>query len=549
MAQGNFENSIRLLRLILRRERIISALWIILLVVYSVALAPSMHDMFPDNAARTQVAAVYDNPIMVAMMGPIYGLDNFNAGAMYGGMMLLWYLIAIAVMNIFYVVRHTRADEEKGRSEVIRSLPVGRLANLNATMSGAIIINTLLGLGTGLGLAAIGVEGMDVAGSLLYGAVSGATGLVFAAITALFCQISSSSGGATGLSMATLGIAYMIRAAGDMQGNDFLSCISPLGLAQRTQVYVANHWWPVGALLAIAVLITTVAFKLNSLRDLDQGFIAARAGRAEGGHLLGSSHGLAVRLLRNSMLTWVIVMAIFGASYGSVIGDIGTFVGDSPEYLQLIGIPAEVVNAMSDADKGKIIVEYFGAFVVTMMTLISIVPLLNAVLRIRTEEREGRIEHILARPVSRTTYLAGYVAVAFIVSILIQFMTAAGLYLVTDAVTDVNPFTFSGLIESFFSYLPALWVMIGVAVLLVGLLPKATGAIWGFFGFVAFVTFIGGVIDLPDWVNTLSPMHHIPKMPLEPFMWSPLVALTAIALMLTVAGFAFYNQRDIVVGD
>jgi len=544
--RGNFDNTGKLVRLTMRRERVNSSVWIIILSLFSIVLAPGMHEMFSDAAARTQIASIYDNPIMVAIMGPIYGHDNFTSGAMYGSMMLLWVVITVAIMNIFLVTRHTRTDEEQGRNEVVRSLPVGRLANINATMISAVIINTILALLIGFGLAATGVEGMGFGGSMLYGALTGAVGLVFAAITALCCQLSSSSSGATGMSMAILGIAYMIRAAGDAQGNDFIACISPLGLAQRSQVYVNNYVWPLLVLIALAGIIAAIAYKLNSIRDLGQGFIAAKPGRREAGRSLQSPSGLALRLLKKTVIVWFVVMLIAGASYGSVIGDIGAFVGDSPEYLQVIGIPEEIVNTMTDADKSKIIVDYFAAFITVMMTLLCIVPILNASMKVRSEECEGRTEHVLSRVVSRSKYMAGYVTIAFISSILIQFATAAGLYFTTAAVAETNPFTFGGLMSAFFAYLPAIWVIIGIAVLIVGLFPKATGAVWGIYGFVAFTSFIGGMLKLPEWINWLSPMYHVPRLPMEELTYLPLIVMTLIAAVLTAAGFFFYRKRDMV---
>ena len=549
MLHGNYDNSLRLLRLIIRRERLTSVVWVIILVLFSAAIAPAMAEMFSETETRSQFAASVNNPIMVSMMGPIYGIDNYTPGAMYGGMMLLWYIIAVAIMNIFFVVRHTRADEEYGRAEVVRSLPTGRLANVNATMISALILNAVVALFTGLGIAATGVESMDLGGSLLYGAAAGAAGLVFAAIAALFSQLSSNKSGASGLSLLSLFAFYMLRAVGDVQGNEIISCISPLGLVQRTQAYIENNIWPTLLLLLTAVVISAAAYKLNSIRDLGQGFIAARRGRAAAPAGLLSPFGLAWRLLRFMLLIWTVMMFVLAASYGSVIADISTFVGDSPEYMTIIGVPVDMLDKIPAADQEKLIVDSFGTFVTLMMTLVCIVPLLNAALRVRTEEREGRAEHIMARVVPRWKYLAGYVAIAYATSIVIQFATASGLYYSAAALTgDANPFTFSGLLEEYFAYLPALWVMIGVAVFIVGLFPKATGAVWGYFGVVCFTSFVGSLV-LPEWLLKVSPLHFIPQpQPFEQFTldFTPLIVLTVIAAVLTAAGFIFYTKRDTV---
>jgi ABC-2 type transport system permease protein len=546
--RGNFDNTGRLIRFMLRRERLIAAVWIIILVLFSVGLAPGMDSMFPDEEARLQIASIYDNPIMTAMMGPAYGLDNYTPGAMYGGMMLLWVLIAVAVMNVFIVARHTRADEERWRAEVIRSLPVGRLANINAAMITALIINAVLAVLVGLGLAATQVEGMGFAGCMLYGALLGAGGLVFAGLTAVFCQISSSTGGAMGFSFLALGGFYMLRAAGDAQIpiNNVISCISPLGLAQRSEVFVNNYILPLTLLLLQAVLITVLAYKLNSIRDLGQGFIPARPGRKDAKKSLLSPFGFSLRLLKGVIIVWVIVMFSLGASYGSVIGTIDRFVADSPDYLRIIGIPDEILDNMTDAEKSETIIMYFGVFITTMMSLIALVPVLIAAKKLRSEEKEGRVEHIISRSVPRIKYFAGFIGIAFVLSVLVQLSMALGLYSAAAA-GENNPFVLDSLLKAYMVYLPAIWLIIGLAVLVVGLFPKAAGAIWGYYGFVCLIAFMGSMPGLfPDWLTKITPMTHTPKLPLDEISIMPLAVMTGIAAVLTMLGLVFYRRRDLL---
>ena len=61
------------------------------------------------------------------MSGPGYGLDDYTLGAMITNEMVLWLAVPAAMMSIFLVVRHTRAEEETGRAELVRSA-VGRPA-------------------------------------------------------------------------------------------------------------------------------------------------------------------------------------------------------------------------------------------------------------------------------------------------------------------------------------------------------------------------------------------------------------------------------------
>jgi len=555
MFHGDFNNTGNLIKFIFRRERLITTTWIALLVLSSMGIAPAMAEMFSDTESRNQFAAAFNNPIMIAMMGPIYGADNYTSGAMYGGMMLLWYSIAVAIMNIFFVVRHTRADEQTGRVEVVRSLPTGRLANLNATLISAVIINLLVGLLTGLGLAVLNVDTMDLTGSLVYGAATAAVGIVFASITAIFAQLFTNSGGASGMAFVSIGVFYTIRAIGDMLGIEIISCISPLGLVLRTQAYTGNQIWPSLVLLVIAFGLSVFALKLNSKRDLGQGFVAARPGRSVASSALQSPFGLAWRLLRTQLIIWAIVMFTLGAMYASVVGQIDSFISDSPEYMEVLGVPLDVLPTLSQADQAKMIVESFGIFVTLMMTLVAIVPLINAVMKVRNEEKDGRSENVITKAVPRCKYMAGYVILAYIASVVMQFLTGIGLYITADVVTqqagEANPFVFSELMQSFFAFLPALWIMIGFTVFLIGLLPRATGLAWGYFGIVAFTSFIGRLVftDNLEWVMNITPLHFVSQPePLKDYVISypPLFIMTAVAAVLTAIGFIAFKKRDMV---
>lgn len=531
--RGNLDNTGSLVQLILRRERVMSTVWLVLLVSFSVGMAPAVGGMF-DAAARASFAETFNNPAMVAMMGPVYGVENYTAGAMYSNAMLLWVVIAVGVMNIFFVIRHTRADEEKGRVEVVRSLPTGRLANLNATMISVVIVNVALALLTGLGIAMMGVESMDFAGSMLYGVVLGASGLFFAAVAALFAQLASSSRGAISFSFITLGAMYMLRAAGDLN-SETLARISPMGLVQRTQVYVENYWWPIWVLLVETVAVVVISYVLNAIRDMDQGFIHAKPGRGNASPLLRSPFGLAFRLLRNTMIAWLIGMFALGASYGSIMGDIEEFVASSEFYSAIIGMSDRFTTA-----------EMFVSMVTSILALCAIVPVLVAALKPYGEEKEGRTEHTLSRVVSRYRYLAGYTVLAFAVSILTQCMTAVGIYAAAAAVlSEPGDLTLGYLLKANLVYVPAIWVMIGLAVLLVGALPKAAPVIWAYFGFTAFAMFIGRLPDLlPTWMNKLTPLGYVPQLPMDDINYGKLAVLTVFAGVLTVVGLVCYGRRD-----
>ena len=82
---------------------------------------------------------------------------------------------------MFLVGRHTRADEESGRAELVRSARLGRRATLAAALALAVVANLAVGL---LVFAAAAGTGLPASGSVLFGVATAVTGFTFAALTA-----------------------------------------------------------------------------------------------------------------------------------------------------------------------------------------------------------------------------------------------------------------------------------------------------------------------------------------------------------------------------
>lgn len=532
--KNNFNNTVRLVRFIIRRERVTSTLWIVILSLFSIVLAPMLVNMF-DAQAREALIETINNPAMIGMLGPIYGIEDYTPGAMYFNMMVQWVMIAAAVMNILLIVRHTRNDEERGRADMVRSLPVGRLSNLAAVILTAAIMNLFVVLITGFGIAAMGVNSMNLGGSLLYSASIGTVGLFFAALTAVFSQLCTTSRGVTGLSLLSLGFLYLLRGAGDV-GREILSLISPLGLAQRTQAYVENHWLPIFILLAEVIIIALIAFVLNSYRDIRQGFIPEKPGRESARLYLRSPYGLAFRLLLIPFFGWVFAMYVIGAAYGSILGRIDTFAQSSEFYSMMIGVRPEFSTA-----------QMFVSMVTSIMALCAVVPVLMIVIKLRSEEKDGYFQNVLSRSVSRQTYMASYVAIAILASVLVQCATALGIYSASIMVLpDSSMLTLGYLLKANLVFLPALWIMLGFAVMLIGLFERMIAIVWGYFGFSFFVTFIGRLPGLfPDWLTKITPFGYIPNLPVDEINYGTLIIMSVIATVMIFIGVIAYRRRDI----
>src|SRR6201999_3638650 len=140
-------------------------LWVLLLSLpLATVYIGSIEKVYPTQAGRAGVAAsIMASPAQRALYGQVYNTSLGAVGVWKAGMFHL--LIAVAV--ILTVIRHTRADEETGRTELIDSAAVGGYASLTAVL--------MLSFGASIATAAIGAAGLltteiPAAGSLAFGA-------------------------------------------------------------------------------------------------------------------------------------------------------------------------------------------------------------------------------------------------------------------------------------------------------------------------------------------------------------------------------------------
>lgn len=531
MRQDAFAGSTVLARLILRRDRLRIILWLLCLCGLIIALVPVFENLFATEAERMVMAQMMQNPAMIAIVGPVYGVAEYHTGALYANMMLLFSALAAGIMNIFLVTRHTRQDEEQGRLEMIRSLPVGRLANLSGTMLAALLVNGLIVVITGLGMFLVRGSGMSFTGCLLFAAGIGAAGMFFAGATAFFCQLTANNRSAGAFSFLLLLVSYLLRAAGDM-GNEPLSLLSPLGLILRVQAFTKDFIWPLWFVLGSGLVFVFLAFFLCRKRDLGRGLLAEKPGKRHAGRLLASPLGLAVRLLRTSVIVWLFSIFVLAGMYGSIFGDLESFLSNN-----------QMLQAMFQHVQGISLVEQFISMLVCIMIIISIIPILTFILRVRSEEKQGHTEHLLGRCVPRIQQLLAYFIPAFACTLLMPLLTALGFWSVGSTVMEDIP-ALSVFLQAAYVYLPAVWVFMGLSMALIACLPERVSLVYVYLGYSFFAVYMGRIAGLPDWMAKLTPFGYIPQVPVDEISLLPLAALTAIALLLMGTGFWGYARRD-----
>lgn len=529
---GSFAGTGTLIRFGLRRDRVRIPVWILALSLGTLATAGEFTTLYSTAKERATAVSSMDSPAALAMTGPRHYLDDYNIGAMMGHQLLGFMAVLVGLMSVLIVTRHTRNEEETGRAELVRSTVVGHHAHLASALVVATVANLALAALLTLSVLSTGVEGIGTGEALLYGLAHAAVGLVFAGVAAITVQITAHTRGASGMALAVIGVAYVLRASGDV-GNDALSWLSPIGWAQRTYVFVDNRWWPLLLCLALAALTAAAGFVLSTRRDVGAGLRSARIGRRTASDALTRPIGFALRLHRATLLGFAAGLFVMGVMYGSILGEAADMMKDIEQ----------VQEALAKIG-GASVAESFASMVMVVVAVVAAVYVVMATLRPRAEESAGRAEPLLATGLSRDRWVGSHVAVALAGGTALLLVAGLGFGLAGAASVGDGGLVLR-LVGAALAYAPGLWVTVGVAVALFGWYPRAGAAAWIVPVYAFLVGYLGSILQFPDWMNDLSPFGHVPKLPAADMSWTPLLVLTAVAAGLIWLGLAGFRRRDL----
>jgi len=521
-----------LVRLALRRDRVLAPLWIAVFVVMAAFSAAATVDLYPTVASRVKVAdAANGTPSLVALYGRIYAPESLGAVAMWK--MAVTGALLVAVLGIVIAVRHTRAEEEAGRLELVGAAAVGRFAALTAGLIVAVATNLALGVLAAAGLVA---AGLPAAGSIAFGLSWAGVGIAFAAVGAVAAQVTRSARAATGMGVTALGVAFLLRAVGDSSagaGLGKLSWLSPIGWGQRVQAFAGERWWVLALPAAFAVALTAVAYLLAARRDLGSGLVPDRAGPPVGAPGLRSPLALAWRLQRGALLAWSTGFLVLGVVLGSIAANVGSLL-DDPNV-------REMVTRLGGE---KVLTDAFLAAEMSIFGFVAAAYGVQAALRLRSEEATTRAEPLLAAALTRVRWAASHVIVALAGTTVV--LVAAGLGAgVAHAVQTGDAGQVGRVLAGALVQVPAAWVLTGIVVLAFGFAPRLVTVGWA--SLVAFFLLgeLGPLFELDPRLLDLSPFVHVPKLPGAALAAGPLLWLTAVAAGLIAVGLAGFRRRDV----
>lgn len=525
---SGFAGTADAIRFALKRDRLILPIWVAVLIGWIAMEVISYKNLYGTTA---QLDALYrsvaGNPAMVAISGPTGGIRTLGGAITWDSLPTI--SVVSGVFAMFSVVRHTRAEEEDGRTELLLAYGSGRLAPLAAALTVTLAALALASAGY---VAVFAAEGLPVGPATLLSLSFFGFGAVIAGTTAVVCQVTSKARAARGLVGIVIGAAWLLRAIGDTGGGT-LTWFSPLGWAEQTRPFWEDRWWPL--LLPLAAFAVTLALSgwLLVRRDIGGGLIQPRPGPARARKSLLHPLGFAFRIQRGSIIGWAVMLFAYGFAVGVI--------GDNIE--QLLKTSSAFTEAFASAS-GNLLDSYF-ASILTVIALLASGFTVSAVLRPHSEESRGRVGLLLAAPLGKVRWVANHLLIAFAATAVIIALVGLGLG-IGFAVATGDSGQIGRLTGAAVAQTPAMWLTGSLVVLLYGLSSRLSPVAWGLLATFVLIWTLASFGDIPDWIVDLSPFSHTPAVPAVPLDLTPLLVMTALSAALTASGLALWRRRDLL---
>ncbi len=382
--------------------------------------------------------------------------------------------------------------------------PVSTRSLLTARSSAAFVVATLV-ITAGTALACV-ASGLPVGGSVLFGVMVGAGGLVFGAVAAVTSQLVAPRRRAAGWAGGLLGAAYLVRALGDATpARSWMTWTTPLGWIERISPFRDPSWLAAGGRRRQRrLLLGLVAIVLRERRDTGEGLVSAVGGRRVRTTPITSPLALDWAMTRATVVAWAVGVGVTGLVLGFLAVDV-------VDYMQQDQNISEVTSRIGGASLATI--DGFLGLSFGVVALVLAVFAGAQVVAAREEEGSGRVENLLTAGAGRVRWLVGRAAVmagsVLALAIIGGVTTWLGVVLSGSGARTCRP-----LLRGALNVVPVALLFGGLTVLAFGVLPRATAAVA--FGAVAsayVVQLFGSLAEAPGWLLDLSPFAHVPPVP------------------------------------
>ncbi|HEU5003082.1 MAG TPA: ABC transporter permease subunit [Actinomycetota bacterium] len=487
-------------------------------------------------AAREGLARSFGaNAGLQALLGPARHIDTAAGFTAWRSLGILG--VAGAVWGLLTATRLLRGAEESGRWEMVLAGPVTRrrataqaLAGLAAAWGVLLAVTALLTVGDGQSVH----PAVAVTAGLYFSLAVTTSAAMFLAVGALTSQLARTRRRAAGIAGAVLAACYGIRLVADGGNHPWLLWASPLGWVEKLRPLTGSSPWaflPVAALTLAAALATV---HLAGARDLGGATLAEADTAPPRTGLLGNPAGLGVRLLRPLALGWLGAVA----GLGFIEGVVAKGAGSQTAVLE------KALGRLGAHNSGTL--DFLAISFLTIATVIALVAAGQAVAN-RDEEASGRLDNLLARPLSRVSWL--WQRLGPQAGLLVALGVASGVATWVAAATQHSGIGFGALLQAGLNTVAPALFLLGAGAFVQAAAPRYVAPItYGLVAYAFVIEFVGAVVQLGHWALDTSILYHLAPAPAASPDWTSAGALAALGLLAAAAGAAVLHRRDLVGG-
>ena len=520
----------RMARLELRTGWIGLTVWPLAMAGLVWATAAGARGLYLQPAARAVYGATVGvDPASIAFNGRGYDLGTL--GGITVNEVGFFGLLFLPVVAAHLAIRHTRAQEDSGRTELVTAARVGR----SAPLAGAALVVALALVLTGLLSAlALMANRLPLAGSVYYAAALVLHMIVYLGVGLLAGQVSQTARSAHGLALGAIGAVYLVRALIDGRSWD-ATWATPMGWLAQVRPYGDLRIWPYVALAALACLLCLAAVVVCGRRDLGAGLVTPRPGPAVGTRRLTGPVGLLWRITRGTAYVWGAGTVTWGFALGLLSQETSRMFDTNPGLAKAFG---------GDASQPEQLMTSVAA---VLVALLSSAVAVQGMARLGGEEASGRLGLAIAGRFGRTRWWLS--AVGLLAGQAGCVLGLGGLgYDLGAALASGRVGTIGRGLTACMEYAPAVVLTAAISALLLSASLRIVAGAWAVFLWSAVVAMLADTLRLPAWSRDLSPLHHIGRVPFQAFDGRGAAVMAGLALVGIAGSVLLLRRRDLAAG-
>lgn len=187
-------------------------------------------------------------------------------------------------------------------------------------------------------------------------------------------------------------------------------------------------------------------------------------------------------------------------------------------------------------------------FAVTLLTILGIIAAVygtQIIFRLYNEEMAYRSDPLLAGSVNRNRLFLSHVQLSILGPISAIVMTAS-LIMLTIFINDTGVSLIDILFQAFLT-LPAVLLLVGIAIATIGVNPKLRGLAWLAIALSFGLTLLGPILNLNKNILAISPFWHVASANDPNISLFSTLVMIVIFIGLIIIGFMGYKRRDIAI--